>query len=62
MIAAHFYSWLMHIEMFQVFRTVIHTHVCTDIHIHFSGGSDGKESSCNTRDAGLISGSERSSG
>ena len=36
----------------------------TDWHIHicFSEGSDGKESACNERDAGLIPGSGRSSG
>ena len=39
-----------------------HTHTHTYIQMGFTGGSDGKESTCNAGDPGLNAGSGRSSG
>ena len=40
----------------------IYTYTYISIHIYFPGGSDGKESTCNARDVGLIPGLGRSPG
>ena len=48
--------------LYMCMYTHTHTHIHTHMYIGFPGGSEGKESSCNTRDPGSILGLGRSPG